>query len=177
MKVIDLSQPLRNGMEVYHGDPEVEIRQIHHIGKQGWRLRVLKLGSHTGTHVDAFSHMDSAGNTLDDMPLSRFFGKAQVVEVGDAYPTKTGLVFREGILDVCNFDEIASVNAPFVAIGDEAELTIVLERMLLKEKIVTFTDLINLDKLPMREPFMFYGFPLKIKGGDGSPIRALAIVE
>lgn len=177
MKVIDLTRTIRSGMTNYPGDPEVEIRQIHRLSKQGWRLRVLKLGSHSGTHVDAFSHMDPKGDTLEQMPLTRFFGKAQVVEVGDAYPTQTGLVFREGILDDCNFDEIARVNAPFIAVGDEAELRIALERMLLQAKIVTFTDLINLDRLPMKEIFMFYGFPLNIKDGDGSPIRAVAIVE
>jgi len=37
-------------------------------------------------------------------------------------------------------------------------------------------NLCNLDKL-FKKRFMFYGFPLKIRGGSGSPIRAVAVTE
>ncbi len=49
--------------------------------------------------------------------------------------------------------------------------------ILLKEgvEIVIVEGLTNLEKLP--ESFIFSGFPLNIKGRDGSPIRAVAIVE
>ena len=52
-----------------------------------------------------------------------------------------------------------------------------LERALLKNKIVTYTGLVNLECLPKQETFIFYGLPLKIKSGDGSPVRAIAIIE
>ncbi len=42
-------------------------------------------------------------------------------------------------------------------------------------EIVIVEGLANLDKVPER--FTFAGFPLNIKGRDGSPIRAVAIVE
>jgi arylformamidase len=42
-------------------------------------------------------------------------------------------------------------------------------------EIVIVEGLTNLDKLP--EQFTFAGFPLNIKGRDGSPIRAVAIIE
>ena len=38
-------------------------------------------------------------------------------------------------------------------------------------------SLCNLDKLVGRGRFRFIGFPLKIKGGTGSPIRAVALFE
>jgi kynurenine formamidase len=37
-------------------------------------------------------------------------------------------------------------------------------------------NLCNLDKL-IGKRFMFYGFPLKIRGGSGSPIRAVAVID
>lgn len=37
--------------------------------------------------------------------------------------------------------------------------------------------LVNLDKLVGKGRFRFIGFPLKIKGGTGSPIRAVAVLE
>jgi arylformamidase len=42
-------------------------------------------------------------------------------------------------------------------------------------EIVVVEGLTNLDKLPER--FTFVGFPLNIKGRDGSPIRAVAVVD
>jgi kynurenine formamidase len=52
-----------------------------------------------------------------------------------------------------------------------------LERALLGKKIITYTGLVNLESLPKESNFMFYGFPLKIQSGDGSPVRAIAMVE
>jgi len=60
MKVIDLSLPIYYGMEVFPGDPEVNIETIHTHENEGWELRKISMGSHTGTHVDAFSHMHDA---------------------------------------------------------------------------------------------------------------------
>jgi kynurenine formamidase len=37
--------------------------------------------------------------------------------------------------------------------------------------------LCNLDKLVGKGRFRFIGFPLKIKGGTGSPIRAVALFD
>jgi kynurenine formamidase len=43
--------------------------------------------------------------------------------------------------------------------------------------ITHMEGLFNLDKLVGRGRFRFVGFPLKIRGGSGSPIRAVAIFE
>jgi arylformamidase len=42
-------------------------------------------------------------------------------------------------------------------------------------EIIIVESLANLDALP--EAFLFIGFPLPFEGGDGSPIRAVALVE
>ena len=47
--------------------------------------------------------------------------------------------------------------------------------VLLNEEIVIVEALANLDKAP--DEFTFMGFPLNFKGRDGSPIRAVAMVE
>jgi kynurenine formamidase len=56
-------------------------------------------------------------------------------------------------------------------------LPVELERELLKKQVLTLGNLVNIERLPVNKEFMFYGFPFKIKGGDGSPIRAVAIVD
>lgn len=47
--------------------------------------------------------------------------------------------------------------------------------ILLPKEIVIVESLANLDKVP--DKFTFIGFPLHLKGRDGSPIRAVAMVE
>jgi kynurenine formamidase len=40
-----------------------------------------------------------------------------------------------------------------------------------------YENMINLDKLLNRGRFRFIALPLKIKGGTGSPVRAVAVFE
>lgn len=81
MEVIDLSTKIHSKMKVYPGDPEVEIHLHDSYKEKGWELRSLKMGSHTGTHLDSFSHMHPEKESLDQLPLERFFGEAVVVSI------------------------------------------------------------------------------------------------
>ncbi len=173
MEVIDLSVPIYTGMKVYPGDPEVLIKIVHTYKEKNWLLRKISFGSHTGTHVDAFSHMDKKGMTLDDIPISSFFGRACAVKTSDELPAQVGLIFTD-IPDIPLFTAIIAANPTFVG-GNE--ITIPLQKVLLQRGIVTFTGLANLHLLPENRNFMFYGFPLKIKNGDGSPVRAVAVID
>lgn len=172
MKIIDLSTPLFSGMTVYPGDPEVKIKVVHTYEKETWELRQLTMGTHTGTHVDAFSHMDERAETIDQIPLNNFFGPTEVVKKNQKWPKEMGLLFIEEI-GLAELDKILSVKPTFIG----GMITEELERALLKNKIVTYTGLVNLECLPKQETFIFYGLPLKIKSGDGSPVRAIAIIE
>ncbi|MFC3773670.1 cyclase family protein [Paenibacillus sp. GCM10012303] len=173
MRVIDLSIPITDGMPVYPGDPEVKVKVAHTYERHNWELRQLSMGSHTGTHVDAPSHMHPGAATLDELPLERFFGTSRVVRIEDpAWPEGRGLFFAETVGLEC-LDRFAALQPPFVG----GELSEELERALLAIGIVTYTGLQGLERLPVGTDFMFYGFPLRIAGGDGSPVRAVAVVE
>lgn len=177
MQIIDLSPPLYSGMPVYPGDPEVAIEQIHTIEKEGWRLRMLHMPSHIGVHVDALSHMDGEGLTLSQIPLTRFFGKTKVVKVKTRYPREMGLLFAGGMITLDEVKQIVKSKPNFVAVSSSCEFPVEVERQLLRQGVVTITDLVNTDKLPTNTTFMFYALPLNIKDGDGSPVRAVAFVE
>lgn len=177
MKIIDLSQSLYDGMQVYPGDPEVHIKQVHSLDKEGWRLRYLQFSSHIGSHADAFAHMDEKGETIDKIPIDKYIGKTVIVNVDGPFSKNMGLAFREGKLGLSLFEKIIAADPLFVVIGDKAEFDVELERKLLQSGILTITDLVNMEELPTDKPFMFYGVPLKIKDGDGSPIRAFAVVD
>jgi kynurenine formamidase len=170
LKIVDLSVPIHHGMPVYPGDPEVAVEVAHTYGRQGWELRKLTMGTHTGTHVDAPSHMHRGAATLDELPLTRFFGPARIVRAEESWPAERGLFFAEPVGEEL-FGRLASLAPPFVG----GELSEELERSLLGAGIVTYTSLQGLDRLPPGVDFMFYGFPLRIREGDGSPVRAVAI--
>lgn len=172
MKIIDLSTLIYTDMNVYPGDPEVKIKIKDHYEDEGWELRELRMGSHTGTHVDSFSHMHPGKKSIDQIPLERFFGEAQVVRKLDDWPEGIGLFFI-GEIGIEDFNRILEKKPNFIG----GEMTEDLERAMLRENIVTYTDLVNLERISLRKSFTFYGLPLKIKDGDGSPVRAIAIID
>lgn len=172
MKIIDLSMKIYDGMETYPGDPDVKIEQVHFLNFHGWNLKKITMGTHTGTHVDAFSHMDSGGSSLDEIPIEKFMGKAILVSPDDSFPDKMNLIFfEEAGIEI--LEKIKFANPNFIC----GNISVELEKALLENGIITYTNLINLDKLPKGEEFFFIGLPLNIKNGDGSPVRAVAILE
>lgn len=172
MKLVDLSPLIYSKMQVYPGDPKVEISLHDSYEEKGWELRTIKMGSHTGSHVDSFSHMHPGKESIDQLPLERFFGPALLVTKNGDWPEKTGLFFKE-VVGLDEFLKIQAKNPSFVG----GELSEDLERALLGAGIITYTDLVNLDQLPPGKLFTFYGLPLKIKEGDGSPVRAMAVFD
>lgn len=172
MKIIDLSTPIYDEMEVYEGDPQVKIAVFHDYDDKNWQLRELNMGTHTGTHVDAFSHMHPKMASIDDIPIERFFGNAQIVSNIETIPKNIGLFFIEEIgLEMLM--KLIECKPGFVG----GNITVDLERALLSNEIITYTNLVNLELISKDKTFMFYGLPLRIKDGDGSPVRAIAIIE
>lgn len=111
--------------------------------------------------------------SIDQIELTQFMGPAQLVDQADeSFPTGLDLLFDEAV-DESILEKLLTAAPPFVA-GD---LSVELERVLLNHEIVTFTDLVNLKQLPAKETFLFIGLPLKITGGDGSPVRAAAVLD
>lgn len=140
MHVVDLSLPLYDHMDVYSGDPAVHITTCRTRQKDGYEVRHLSFGSHTGTHVDAPIHMHDNGRTLDDIPLDKFCGPAQVVSLEQRpFPSHVGLLFTEAVNDTDVVAAIIDAAPPFVGgpLGEDVE------RALLAANIITYTDLIN----------------------------------
>jgi kynurenine formamidase len=84
--IVDLSVQLVSGMTVFPGDPSVEIGPALTIERDGVNVLALHIGSQTGTHLDAPSHVLAHGPRLDELPLERFIGPAVVADVRDAGP-------------------------------------------------------------------------------------------
>jgi len=177
MAVIDLSLPIFTGMAGYPGDPPVAVRPLHSLEREGWRLAALDLHTHVGTHVNAPCHMVPEGKSLSDLPPEAFFGPARLYWEASDLRAGEGVVFDDRVIDAGLAEAILRAGPKFVAVAADYPFTVEIERRLLEGGIVCFENLVNTGRLPVWRPFLFYGFPLPIKNGDGSPVRAVAVVE
>lgn len=84
MPIYDISVPISDKLVTWPGDPGIQIeRSLDLACGDNATVSLLHLGSHTGTHVDAFSHFKPQGQTLDQWDLSVCLGPARVVEMAD----------------------------------------------------------------------------------------------
>ena len=84
--IYDVSVPITNRIPVWPSDPRVKLTPKSHLSRDGSHtveLTSIEMGSHTGTHLDAPSHMVSGGRRLSNIPMEQLVGKATVVELSD----------------------------------------------------------------------------------------------
>ena len=79
----DLSHAIEDGMPVYPGDPSVQVHAALSLDDDGVEVAEIRMGSHTGTHVDAPSHTVAGGRTMAGVPLEELVGEALVLRVPD----------------------------------------------------------------------------------------------
>jgi kynurenine formamidase len=79
-QLVDLSLPVGPHTVVYPGDPVPDLRQHSTIGRDGFNLLSVHIGSQTGTHVDAPYHFEDDAPRIDEVPLERFLGRGVVVD-------------------------------------------------------------------------------------------------
>lgn len=77
----DLSRTIRSEMPVFPGDPEVSVDPHATMASDGYRVSTVDCGTHTGTHVDAPSHTEPEGRTIDEFPVERFVFDAVRVDL------------------------------------------------------------------------------------------------
>jgi arylformamidase len=82
--LFDVSMPIRTDGPIYPGNPPIVVTSASSMARgDSSDVSSLSFGSHTGTHVDAPSHMEPGGPTLDDVPLTALIGRAIVIEIAD----------------------------------------------------------------------------------------------
>ncbi|MDO8505020.1 MAG: cyclase family protein [bacterium] len=202
MKIIDISVPLHPKMATYPGDPKVTFKPWP--GKD-WALTELTLGTHTGTHVDAPRHVFKNGTRIDELPLEKFIGPCRVLDMthvkraielkdlkaarikkGERILVKTRNslrsqeVFRPDYVYLSGDATEYLAKLPITLFGIDAFS--VKERgsgdlrphtVLLKKDIVIL-ERINLKNVTPGK-YTLVALPLKLKGLDGSPVRAVLL--
>ncbi|KAJ6491660.1 putative cyclase [Mycena vitilis] len=86
MDVVDLSHIMKPGMQIYPGDPTFSCTCATSVEKDGYSVRSLSMGSHTGTHVDAPSHFFAEGKSIEQIPLHTFIGRTLVIDLTNKGP-------------------------------------------------------------------------------------------
>lgn len=205
MKLYDLSPEIYEGMAVYKGKPEKKprIKAIRTL-KEGANESRLEMESHTGSHVDAPFHFFADGTTIDRIGLDRFMGKAVVLDLAEIKNSITGnhlknirlKIRKEDIVLLktknkpdkkfnFNFTYLEKSGAEYLASKKVKAVGIdnlgvernqpnhETHKILLKSGILIFEGL-DLSKVKEGK-YYFHGYPLKIKKGDASPVRAVLV--
>jgi arylformamidase len=87
--VIDLSRTISEDMPVYPGTERPVIINPCTIDGCGFAEKKITLYSHTGTHMDAPSHMLKGAPCLEDLGLGHFIGSGTAVDLSrNAFETR-----------------------------------------------------------------------------------------
>jgi kynurenine formamidase len=106
---VDLSRPIAPGMQVYPGDPEPRFRQVCTVAGAGFCLHDVQLGSQSGTHVDAPSHIIDGAPSVEKMPVNRFAAIATIIDCRHLPP--------RGLIDVAQVRGLTQGHAVIIRIG------------------------------------------------------------
>lgn len=78
MKVTDLSHLVTNGMPVFPGTPELNMKAIANLGSEGFNELQILVSTHTGTHIDCPLHIIDGGFDTT-YKIDQFYGRGIVL--------------------------------------------------------------------------------------------------
>ena len=204
MTFIDISLPIREGMIVYEGDPDISVSPALSLERgDPANVSTLRLGTHTGTHMDAPRHFIDGAAGIDTLALDTLIGPALVAEV-DAErliePAHLAALPLDGHVRVIfktrnsALWDRASFAREYVALSlASAQLLIARGVKLIGidylsveafgvvghpvHKTLLGAGMVILEGLDLRRVtpgvYELYCLPLRIAGGDGAPCRAV----
>mgnify|MGYP000504067649 CR=1 FL=1 len=204
-EVVDLTNPVEDGMPYYPSDPRPVVMQWRGLERDGVNLKLLLLGSHSGTHVDAPAHFVEGGATVDVLDPMAFSGEAIVVDARGYREVPPEIIPLDLPRVVLIYTGVSTAwrrgwvtyDYPYLS-REAAKLLVergvkvvgidspsvdapgaeepVVHRILLSRNVLIVENLSqNLGKLVGRRVW-FLCLPLPIRDGDGAPARALALV-
>jgi arylformamidase len=204
MAFIDISLPLREGMILYEGDPDISVTSALSLERgDPANVSTLRLGSHTGTHMDAPRHFIAGAAGIDTLALEVLIGRVLVAEVGTERliePPHLATVPLDGhtrvIFKTRNSAlwDRASFARDYVALSLEAATRLIEHGVRLigidylsieafgvvghpVHKALLGAGIVILEGLDLRRVtpgvYELYCLPLRIADGDGSPCRAV----
>lgn len=207
MCIYDITRPIIDGMAVWPGDPEVLLRPHSRIeeGAEA-NVSRLVLGTHTGTHVDAPAHLWQGASGVDSLPLEALIGPAWVVRhVGDALIGARDLQAfdlppncRRILLATTHTHDGQQEATSYAALSGGAAAWLVAHGMVCvgidgpsvdppeagagpAHRALLGGGVVIIEGLDLHQitpgPYELLCLPLKLRGADGAPARALLVAR
>jgi arylformamidase len=104
-KIMDITVPISPFTPIFPGDPEPLIEKFLTLENDGCAVSRLSFGSHTGTHVDAPSHILKDGLSVDKLDLGSLMGTAVVLDFSHRNGALTGNILEKVYNDQKNNDQ------------------------------------------------------------------------
>ncbi|MDN7243438.1 arylformamidase [Planococcus sp. N028] len=200
-KIIDISMELSNDTPQWPGDRPFEYGLTATKEESGSvNVGEVKTSTHMGTHIDAPFHYDNDGLTIDEMPLDVYLSRAQVMDVTglnkitsddlkkpeEGVTTvllKTGVwkdrtkfpeqwpVFDTSIAFWLKENGIRLLGVDVPSVDQETSKDMEMHQAMNREDRFILESVV-LDDVA-EGVYELIALPLKIKGAEGSPVRAI----
>ena len=202
MDIIDISTEISEQMIVYPGNPGVKIKTERNAN--GFAVSELRMGSHTGTHMDAPYHVFRSGRKAGGTSLEKLYGRCRVLDLTNVKKSIEAEDIRKSRIRKGEIILLKTRNSlikgrkfrkDFVYIGKSAAKLLAesganavgvdylsVERFeakpeshrILLRRMAVFEGLSLAHVKP--GSYIFIGFPIKI-GIDAAPVRAVLVKE
>lgn len=207
MKIIDISREIHEDMVVYKNRDSKRIKRLvgarHEVNH--YHESRIEMDMHTGTHADAPLHMLEKGHTIESYSLKAFLGKVKVFDLTgleEKYIQRKDLLslpIQEGdriILKTKNsYDR--EYNLEFVYLEEDAAQFLAEKKIIClgmdamsierdkpghpTHKIILGAGIAVIEDLQLAEveagEYFLAALPLKIRGAEASPLRAVLIQD
>jgi arylformamidase len=202
MPILDISRPVFTAMPVWPGDSPVAFDFVCTIaGGASANVGKLATGVHAGTHADAPYHYDNAGRRMDEVPPEAYVGPARVIDARgrttltpelfaghDWTATPRALVRTDAWTDPAVFPTTWPLFAPetpawlatagVTLVGLDVPSVDALSTTDMRiHHLFNRANLLIIENLDLSRAapgvYEFIGLPLRLRGADGSPVRAV----
>lgn len=203
MRLWDISQTLRVGMPVWPGEPAFELARTASIGPQcPVNVGAIRTSLHAGTHGDAPFHYATSGAASADCDLSPYLGPCRVVDVSGAgdsvcvgdidwehvagasrvllrtfarFPAENWVsdfkAIDAAVVRRLGAQGVVLIGVDTPSLDPQDSKTMDAHREVLSADMRILEGLV-LDQVPPGD-YELIALPLKIAGGDASPVRAV----
>jgi len=202
MRIIDITPVLSSETAVWEGDTPFRTEKIRSTEEgDNWNLGTVHMSLHTGAHADAFRHFLPGFPGIDQMPLENYVGPVYVFSRPGNQPiqadelesvlrrspcrlllrTNPHRVFTSVPAEFAHFTveaarlladsglRLVGIDSPSVDAATSDSLPV---HHILGEAGISLLE--NLDLANVEDGFYeLIALPLKIAGGDASPVRAV----
>lgn len=204
MKIYDISMEIRNDMMVYKNQEMRRpwLEQTRQIQADGVNESTLHINLHTGTHMDAKWHVLENGSTIEEIDLNKCITWCKVLDFTHVKNciTKEELMkkniqkddfillkTKNSYSDEFNFRYIYVNHEGAEYLQEKGIKGVGIDSLGIERdqpghpthKSLLMKDIVILEGLRLRDieegEYILCAPPLKIKGGDGSPVRACLI--